>query len=72
MRSHVIEADFLGEEQLGKLVEKEEEEGEQATDRRKGHTDLGLDLGEREEQVTCQSSALALAMTDDASWKAEM
>ena len=29
-------------------------------------TDLGLDLGEREEQVVCHVSALALAITDEA------
>ena len=28
-------------------------------------TDLGLDLGEREEQVVCHASVLALAMTDE-------
>ena len=35
-------------------------------------TDLGLDLGEREEQVVYHASALALAMTDEARREAEM
>ena len=64
------EANSLGEEQLGKLEEEEDEEGEPATERRREYTDLGLDLGDREEQVACHASALA--MTDDACQKAEM
>ena len=47
------EADSLREEQLGKLGEEEDEEGEPAIERRRECTDLGLDLGEREEQVVC-------------------
>ena len=39
-------------------------------ERRRENTDLGLDLGEREEQVVCNVSALALAMTDEACRKA--
>ena len=39
---------------------------------RREYTDLGLDLGEREEQVVCYASALALAMTDEAHQEAEM
>ena len=36
-------------------------------------TDLGLDLGKREEQeVVCHASALALAMTDELRREAEM
>ena len=35
-------------------------------------TDLGLDLGEREEQVVCHASALALVMTDEARREAVM
>ena len=35
-------------------------------------TDLGLALGEREEQVICHASVLALAMTDEARREAEM
>ena len=45
---------------VGKL----EEEEEPATERRREYTNLGLDLGEREEQVACHASALA--MTDEA------
>ena len=63
---------FLGEEQLGKLGEKEDEEGEPAIERRRECTDLGFDLGKREEQVVCHASALALAMTDEARREAEM
>ena len=61
MRSQVSgidKADSLGEEQLG--------------ERRRECTDLGLDLGEREEQVVCHVSALALAMTDEARREAEI
>ena len=32
---------------------------------RREYTDLGLDLGGREEQVVCHASVLALAMTDE-------
>ena len=39
-------------------------------ERRRKCTDLGLDLGEREEQVVCHASALA--MTDEACREAEM
>ena len=70
-------ADFLGEEQLGKLGKEQDEEeeldeeGEPAIGRRREYTDLGLDLGEREEQVACHAAALALAMTDEARREAE-
>ena len=57
---------------LGKLGEEEDEEDEPAIERRRECTDLGLDLGEREEQVVCHASALALAMTDEAQQEAEM
>ena len=50
---------------LGKLGEEEDEEGEPAIERRRECTDLGLDLAEREDQVVCHASALALAMTDE-------
>ena len=63
---------ILGEEQLGKLGEEEDEEGEPAIGQRRECTDLGLDLDEREEQVVCHASALALAMTDEARREAEM
>ena len=44
------------------------------TERRRECTDLGLDLGERKEQVVCHASALALAlaMTDEARREAEV
>ena len=45
------------------------EEDEPAIERREC-TDLGLDLGEREEQVVCHASVLA--MTDEARREAEM
>ena len=49
---------------VGEVGEEEDQEGEPAIERRRECTDLGLDLGEREEQVVCHGSALALAMTD--------
>ena len=45
----------------------EDEEEEPATERRREYTDLGLDVGKREQQVACDASALALAITDEAS-----
>ena len=60
----------MGEEQLGKLGEEEHEEGEPAIQRRREYTVLRLDLCEREEQVVCHVSALA--MTDEARREAEM
>ena len=48
------------------------EEDELETKRRRKYTDLGLDFGEREKQVAYHSSALALAMTDEARREAEM
>ena len=65
------EADSLGEEQLGKLGEKTDVEGEPETEHTE-YTDLGLDLGKRKEQVACYASALALAMADEARREAEM
>ena len=56
----------MGEEQLGKLEVEEDEEDEPAIEQRRECTDLGLDLGETEEQVVCHATALALAMTDEA------
>ena len=58
--------------QLEKLGEEEDEEDEPAIEQKKECTDLGLDLGEKEEQVVCHASALALAMTDEAHREAEM
>ena len=46
--------------------------GEPGIERKRECTDLGLDLGEREEQVVCHASVLALAMTDEARREAEM
>ena len=66
------EADSLGEEQLGKLGEEEDEKGEPATEPRSECTDLRLDLGEREEQVVRRAPALVPAMTDEAHREAEM
>ena len=57
---------------MGKLGEEEDDEGEPVIERRRESTDLGLDLGEREEQVVCHASALALAMTDEARREAVM
>ena len=57
---------------MGKIGEEEDEEGEPAIEQRTECIDLGLDLGEREEQVACHASALALAMTDEARREAEM
>ena len=56
---------------MGKLGE-EEDEKDPATELRSECTYLGLDLGEREEQVSCHASALALAMTDKARREAEI
>ena len=56
---------FPGRRTVGKLGE---EEGEPAIERRRECTDLG----EREEQVVCHYSPLALAMTDEARREAEM
>ena len=38
---------------LVKLREEEDEEEGPGTEQRRKYTNLGLDLGEREEQVTC-------------------
>ena len=59
-------------EQLGKLREQTNEEEEPATEQRKEYTGLELELGERDEQVACHTSALDLAMTDEAYREAEM
>ena len=58
-------------EQLERLEEEEDKE-EPETKRRKEYTDLGLDLGERESQVACHFSGLALAMTDEIFRKEKM
>ena len=43
------EANSLRKKQLGKIGADEDEEEEPATERRREHIDLGLDLGEKEE-----------------------
>ena len=60
-----IEADLLRKEQLGNLGEGEEEP---ATERSKACTDLE----EKDEQVACHASAMALAMTDEACLETKM
>ena len=72
MQSAKTEADSLGEDQLGKLGEKEDEEENPATERRRKYTNIGPNLGERYEHATCHSSVLALAMTDEACREAEI
>ena len=57
---------------MGKLGEEEDEEEEPATERRREFTVFGFDLGEREEQVVCHASALALEKTGEALREAEM
>ena len=57
---------------MGKLEKKEDNEEEPATEQKIKYTDLGLDLGERKEQVACYASALALAMTDKTRREAEI
>ena len=57
---------------MEKLGEEEDREGEPVIEQRREYTNLGLDLGEREEQVVCHASALALAMTDEAHQEEEM
>ena len=56
MGSELIREDrsrLPGKKQLGKLGEEENEEKEPATERRREYTDLGLDIGERDEHVAC-------------------
>ena len=57
---------------MKKLEEEEDVEEEPPTEQKRVYTDLELDLGNREDQVICHASALALAMTDKAGRKAEM
>ena len=67
--SALTEAKYLGEEQLGKLGEWEEEP---ATERMREYIDLGSDLGEKDAHVACHASVLTLAMTEEACWEAGM
>ena len=57
---------------LWKLGEERDEKEKPATERRRECTDFESDVGEREKQVICHASALALAMTDKACREAEM
>ena len=53
---------------VGEVGEEEDEEEELATERRREYTYFG----QRDKHVTCHTSALALAMTDEACGEAEM
>ena len=57
---------------LEKFGVEKDEEGEPAIEQRREYTVFGLDLGEREEQIVCHASALALAMTDEARREADI
>ena len=57
---------------MRKLGEEEDEEEEPTTEQRREYTDLGTELGDREEQVACHVSALVLAMTDEARREAKI
>ena len=70
--SGIDQSQFPGRRAVGELGEKEDKKEEQAKEQRRDYPDLRLDLGEREEQVVCHASALALAMTDKMRRKAEM
>ena len=63
--SGLDQSQFPGRRTVRKLGEEEDKEGEPVINQRRECTDFGLDLGEREEQVVCHASALALAMTDE-------
>ena len=67
-----IETDSLGEEQLRKLGEEVSEEEKPEKERRREYKDLGLEFGEKKEQVACHALALALAMEDEACREEEM
>ena len=62
----------MGEEQLANLRDKDNIEKEPAIELRREYTNLGSDLGERNEHVASHISALALAMTDEACQEAQM
>ena len=70
--SSIDRSRFPGRRTVRKVRRRKVEEGEPAIERRRECTDLGLDLGEREEQVLRHASALDLAMTDKAPREAEM
>ena len=48
-------APYVNKGQLGELGAEEEEEEEPVTEQRREYTDLGLDLGKREDQLPCLS-----------------
>ena len=60
----IIEDVFQMEEK--ECQRQEDKEDEPAIEQRREYTVFGLVLSEREEQVVCHASALALAMTDEA------
>ena len=68
-QSAKTKANSFEKAQLERLGEEEEEP---AKERKREYTDSGLDLGEREKQVACDVSALALALTDIARREAKM
>ena len=68
----MTEADSLGEEQVGKSGEEEDQEKKPATERKRDYTDLELGLRERDEHVACYASVFGLAMENDACREAEM
>ena len=75
MRSQVSsigQSRFPGRRAVGE-VRRGGRQGRGASDKqRKECTDVELNLGEREEQVVCHASAMALAMTDEARLEAMM
>ena len=56
---------FSGRRTVREIRGEEDKEGEPAIEWRREYTIFGFDLGEREEQVVCHASTLALAMTDE-------
>ena len=58
--SGIDQSRFPRRRTVGKLGEEEDKKGEPAIERRRECTDLGLDLGEREEQVVCHALNLGL------------
>ena len=46
-------------------MEEKNEEKEPSTERKREYTDFGLDLGETDEEVSCHTYTLAVAMIDE-------
>ena len=70
--SGIDQSRFPGRRGVGE-VRRGGRQGRGASDKRRREcTDLELGLGEREEQVVCHASALALTLTDKAHRGAEM